>query len=112
MRRWAMFCGGLGLCLVLAGAAGATPRPTRAPTIPNPYGDTHPGLPLDVQRLAVRRDGCMHWGGEEGYDAARRRQIARETTRLGCDALDADTARLRRRHAGDPASLAVLTMPE
>ena len=112
MRRWAMVCGGLGLCLALAGPAGATPRPARPSTIPNPYGDTHTGLPVDVQRFAVRRDGCMHWGGEEGYDAARRRQIIRETTRLRCDALDGDAARLRNRHAADPASLAALTTPE
>ncbi len=43
---------------------------------------SHPGepgagpvLPKDVRAYLERREACEHWRGEEGYDAARRREI-------------------------------------
>lgn len=98
MRRRAIFLGGLGLCLAIAGAADARPR--------------HRVIPADVRRFADRVEQCQHWAGEEAYDAARRRQIDQAFDRLRCDLLERDAARLRRRHAGDRASLALLVIPE
>lgn len=98
MRRWAIVAGGLGLCLLLAGASDARPR--------------HRVIPADVRRFVDRVEQCEHWAGEEAFDAARRRQINQAFDRLRCDLLERDAARLRRRHAGDRASLALLVIPE
>jgi len=98
MRRWTILLGGLGLCLVMAAASDARPR--------------HRVIPADVRRFADRVEQCNHWAGEEAYDADRRRQINQAFDRLRCDLLQRDAARLRRRHAGDRASLALLVVPD
>ncbi|GJD46628.1 hypothetical protein AFCDBAGC_4511 [Methylobacterium cerastii] len=64
--------------------------------------------PADVERYLTRLTGCRHWTGEDAYDAARGREIAAAVKDLGCDALDADEARLRRRHGRSPAILKIL----
>ncbi len=64
--------------------------------------------PAIVRRFIARRAMCNHWGGEEPYDAARRREIARAVRRLRCAALPREEAALRRRYAGRPESLALL----
>lgn len=46
--------------------------------------------PHDVARYIERREGCNHWSGEEGYDAARRAEINRNIQALGCTHLDND----------------------
>ncbi|MDF7777864.1 hypothetical protein P1X14_21595 [Sphingomonas sp. AOB5] len=65
------------------------------------------GMPADVQRYLVRRADCEHWSGEEPYDADRKAEIERNVNQL-CAGLDAETATLRTRHAGDPVVAAAL----
>jgi len=55
-------------------------------------------LPRDVAAYIDRREGCNHWAGEEGYDAARRAEINRNVAALKCDRLDRDEARLLHRY--------------
>ncbi|PSJ36820.1 hypothetical protein [Allosphingosinicella deserti] len=57
-------------------------------------------LPPDVRAFITRRDGCDHFRGEEGYDAARRKQIEAQLKRL-CTGTDAELARLKRAHAAN-----------
>ncbi|MBB5711700.1 hypothetical protein [Sphingomonas xinjiangensis] len=59
-------------------------------------------LPRQVQRFITRRNGCDHFRGEEPYDADRNAEISRQLTRL-CTGTDAELARLKRRHAHNPA---------
>ncbi|MFC0406898.1 hypothetical protein [Roseomonas elaeocarpi] len=50
----------------------------------------------------ARRDRCDHVRGEEADDPARAAVLARALER-NCRGTDADLARLKRRHAGNPA---------
>lgn len=68
--------------------------------------------PTAVFDYVSRRLGCDHFGGEEGYDAERRAQIAAAVAELRCDALDADAADLKRRHADSPRLLALIARAE
>src|SRR5262245_51768937 len=61
--------------------------------------------PPDIAAYAERRKGCNHFGGEEGYDKARRDQINRAVAQLNCNALDADEKALLRRYRSTPALL-------
>lgn len=68
--------------------------------------------PTAVFDYAGRRLGCDHFGGEEGYDAERRAQIAAAVARLRCDALDAEATALKRSHADSPRLLALIARAE
>jgi hypothetical protein len=59
-------------------------------------------LPKDAAAVVNRHLECIHWAGEEPYDKARAREMARATKRLKCDSLDRDEAALLKRYANDP----------
>jgi hypothetical protein len=59
--------------------------------------------PRDVARYIGRREGCNHWAGEEGYDAARRAEINKAIDDLRCTVLDKDGQVLRHRYRHSPA---------
>jgi hypothetical protein len=61
--------------------------------------------PRDVARYIDRREGCNHWAGEEGYDAARRAEINKAIDDLRCTALDKDERALRHRYRHNAAVL-------
>jgi hypothetical protein len=63
---------------------------------------SHPTLPKDVAAVVDRHLECIHWAGEEPYDKARAREMARATIRLKCDSLDRDEAALLKRYPNDP----------
>ena len=63
------------------------------------------GKPTDAVDFMRRYPMCAHFGGEEPYDAERRREIDTAVRELRCDRLDRDEARLRKRYAGSPAIL-------
>jgi hypothetical protein len=65
-------------------------------------------LPRDVAAFVARRDRCDHFRGEEADDPARAAAIAR-ALEANCRGTDAELARLKRRHAGDPAVRARLS---
>jgi hypothetical protein len=67
-----------------------------------------PAVQQDVRDFLSRRAQCLHWTGEEGYDAARRAQINANYEKLRCAALDADEVELKRRYGSNPALLKVL----
>lgn len=71
-------------------------------------GAAAPALPADLQRFIARREACNHWAGEEGYDAARRRQIERALREQRCDSLGAEEAALRDHYKAAPDLLAIL----
>ena len=62
-------------------------------------------LPQDAARYIDRREGCNHWAGEEGYDAARRAEINKAIDDLRCTALDKDERVLRHRYRHNPVAL-------
>jgi len=66
--------------------------------------------PREIGDFLERRAECEHWAGEEPYDKARGREIARAETELRCDKVDVDEAGLRRRHRGQPAVLKLLDL--
>ena len=82
------------ILLAFAMAAAAMPAPQRP-------------LPSDVRRLIDKRDTCEHWIGEEGYDAARQREINRNV-RQSCTGVDRELDRLRRVYRHNPRVLAAL----
>ena len=60
-------------------------------------------LPRDVAAFIERRTGCNHFAGEfNGDRSARDHQVAKALRELRCDRLEADEARLRRRHLAKP----------
>lgn len=65
-------------------------------------------LPRDVRRFVERAEACLHFAGEEAYDAERGRFLARQMRRLRCDALETDAKRLERRHAARPDAAAAV----
>ena len=62
-------------------------------------------FPSDVASYVDRREGCNHWAGEEGYDAARRAEINKAIDDLRCTALNRDEKALRHRYRHNPAVL-------
>lgn len=62
-----------------------------------------------VRRFIERRAMCNHFGGEEPYDEARRREILAAVTEYRCERLGRDEAKLRRLYRHRPATLRLLT---
>lgn len=62
--------------------------------------------PAPVKAFVTRKLECYYWAGEEPYDKARAREIARAMKRLNCDSLERDEAALRPRFAQDPKAVA------
>jgi hypothetical protein len=63
------------------------------------------GQPPDIRAWMDRAEGCWHFAGEEGYDAARRAEIARAIAELRCAQLKADEQALRAKYASEPGTL-------
>ena len=82
------------ILLAFALAATAPPAPQRR-------------LPPEVRRFIDKRDTCEHWIGEEGYDAARQREINRNVHQ-SCTGVDRELDRLRRVYRRNPRVLAAL----
>ncbi len=59
-------------------------------------------LPRDVAAFVARRDRCDHFRGEDPENPARARAVARGLE-ANCRGTDAELARLKQRHARDPA---------
>lgn len=84
------------------------PDPDAPPRHPAEDEALHAGVPADVAAFIGRARACLHWGGEEPYDAQRASQIRAEVERLGCGRLDVDEQALRRTHLDDPQALRAL----
>jgi len=74
----------------------------------DPLAGLKKGQPKDVVRLIERLAMCTHFGGEEPYDAERRREISLAVAKLKCDRLDEDEAAARKRYAKNPRTIEVL----
>ena len=92
----AAFCLGVGADGAQAGAAPASS--VQEGQAPDSLAARVAGQPSPVRAFVKRRLECNHWGGEEPYSKARARQIARAAQRAGCDNLERDEARLRKRY--------------
>jgi hypothetical protein len=92
-------------CLLLCSCTHA-PAPTPSPQDRASVG--YPDLPRDARKVAERMAGCLHWSGEDGYDADRTREINKALTDLRCDTIDQDFAAMRAKYAGDARILAIL----
>ncbi len=82
------------MLLLMAAAALMTAAPTEARV----RRELH-AAPRPVRAFLVRRAGCNHWGGEEGYDAERAAQIAEAARKLRCNRIETDERRIRRQYA-------------
>lgn len=65
----------------------------------DPLADLKKGQPADVAQLIERLVSCNHWGGEEPYDAERKKEIALAITDLRCGKLAADEKAAAKRYA-------------
>ncbi len=81
-------------------------------SVHDPLLDHAMATPTAVFDYIGRWAGCGHWGGEEGYDAERRAQIASALAELRCAALTADGAALRREYSDNPRTLALIARAE
>lgn len=60
------------------------------------------GLPEDVVSFIGRLDGCAHWGGEEPTNEKREKEITEAMTKLKCDNIDDDRAKLNKKYKKQP----------
>ncbi|WP_156414281.1 hypothetical protein [Bordetella sp. N] len=60
-------------------------------------------LPDDVQAFLHQQEECEHWAGEEPYDDARAKEIAKAMADLHCDDARKQEQELRRRYPNDQA---------
>jgi hypothetical protein len=74
----------------------------------DPLSELTKGQPRDVAAIAERIAMCIHFAGEEPYDAGRRKEIAEAMKKYRCDRLDRDEAQLRRRYKNAPAVSSIL----
>lgn len=83
----------------------AEPAATEAPAEAVPAAETATPAPAadPVAALVERAETCMHFAGEEGYDAARRAELAAAIASNRCEALPADAVALK---ASIPAAAA------
>lgn len=61
--------------------------------------------PVDIQGFQDDVETCIHFAGEEGYDAARRREIE-AAIRRHCDGSARALPRLLKRYENEPVALA------
>ena len=59
-------------------------------------------LPADIEDFLQRAEGCLHFAGEEPYDAERAAQISAAVTELDCEQLPHDTDVLMHRYQQQP----------
>lgn len=83
----------------------------RHPAASTEGGPSTAAFPADVRAFIDQRDLCMHFSGEEPYDAARRAEIAAAVKRY-CTGTDAALADLRQRYRDDKAVIAALSLYE
>ena len=76
---------------------------TSAGAADDPIQVVKKGQPKDVVVFIDRYVECNHWGGEEPYDAERRREILAAVKKLRCLQLDADEKALLKKYTGNPA---------
>ncbi len=74
----------------------------------DPLAELTKGQPKDVAAIAERIAMCTHFGGEEPYDAARRREIAAAMKKYRCEELDKDETALRKRYKDSSAVQSIL----
>lgn len=86
----------------------ALANPARADKFQDDLDTLTKGLPKDATAVVTRVAYCNHWSGEEGYDAARAKEIERAIKKYGCNTIDRDEARLRKRYAGNAAVIKAL----
>ena len=63
------------------------------------------GQPKPVKVIIDRITICDHFAGEEGYDAARRKEINAAMTRYKCDKVENDTAKLLKQYKDQPLTI-------
>ena len=86
------------LTLILASAMASGTVPPVDPVDARVHRELK-SVPFAVRDLIERRAGCNHWGGEEGYDAERARQIADAVRELRCNRIEFDERRIKRKYA-------------
>jgi hypothetical protein len=89
-------------------AADVAPMPCDASLQVCPVTDPKTGqprvYPADVTRFQEDIETCIHFAGEEPYDADRRRQIE-AAVRKHCDGANKRLPGLRKKYAADPVNL-------
>jgi hypothetical protein len=94
--------------VVLLGVVLALLKPASADQFEDDLGKLTAGLPQDAVAVVTRRVMCNHWTGEEPYDKARAREIARAVKQNKCNFLEGDEAAVRQRYPKDPEVIKAL----
>jgi len=94
--------------VVLLGVVLTLLTPASAGQFEDDLGKLTAGLPHDAVAVVTRRVMCNHWTGEEPYDKARAREIARAVKQNKCDSLEGDEAAVRKRYPKDPKVIKAL----
>lgn len=55
-------------------------------------------IPADVLALEKRHQECMHFGGEEAYDEARKQELIQAVARLKCNDISKDLEGLKAKY--------------
>lgn len=66
-----------------------------------------PALPADVRGLSDNVEACIHFAGEEPYDAERGKFLAEQIEQT-CTPAKRDLPRLKAKYANDPAASAAI----
>lgn len=61
----------------------------------------------EARNFIIRRQGCDHFRGEDGYDEERQKFLNEQMEQL-CTGTDAQLAKLRSRYADSPATIKAL----
>jgi hypothetical protein len=86
------------MSLILASVMAAGAAQAATPVEARVRRELH-AAPRPVRVFLERRAGCNHWGGEEGYDPERARQIADAARELRCNRIEADERRIKNAYA-------------
>lgn len=102
----------LGVTLCACGGGAAAPVASNRSTAVAPASGEDAAMPAEVDAFVERWELCIHWAGEEPYDAERRAEIERGVAE-SCPGNDETRAELERRYADRADVLARLrALPE
>lgn len=97
--QWKSICAAA--MLALSACATGYDVPRTGPWTDNFNDPGDPAMPYDVRKFIIRAQGCIHFAGEEGYDAERAAFLKKMTDEL-CTGLKERGDRLTRKYSDRP----------
>ena len=84
------------------------------PNTPDPPCDTNAlvtgfkGLPPDATDVANRMASCMHFRGEEAYNAQRAAELNDAVQKLRCETVESELAAMKKKYVSNPTVISAL----